>query len=150
VTPLPAWSVDRRLTSEEQDVAYRWLTEETRWAKGLPRSVFDRSLAGSLCFALRDGAGTLRGFARLITDKATFAYLCDLFVDSAVRGQGGGKALIATIMADPDLQNLRRWLLVTRDAHGLYARHGFTALTNPERFMQRHDADVYSRSDLSS
>jgi GNAT superfamily N-acetyltransferase len=146
VTTDPEWTVDQSLTSEEQDVAYRWLTEETRWAKGLPRSVFDRSLAGSLCFALRDGAGALKGFARLITDKATFAYLCDLYVASAVRGRGGGKALIAAIMADPELQNLRRWLLVTRDAHGLYARHGFTALTNPERFMQRHDADVYSRS----
>jgi N-acetylglutamate synthase-like GNAT family acetyltransferase len=139
--------VDRSLTSEEQDMVYRWLAEETRWAKGLPRSVFDRSLAGSLCFALRDASGALKGFARLVTDKATFAYLCDLFVDSAVRGQGGGKALIAAIMADPELQNLRRWLLVTRDAHELYARHGFTALTNPERFMQRHDADVYARSD---
>jgi GNAT superfamily N-acetyltransferase len=147
VIASPHWTIDHVLTSAEKDMVYRWLSEETRWAKGLPRSVFDRSLTGSLCFSLRDGAGVLRGFARLVTDRATFAYLCDLFVDSAVRGQGGGKALVDAIMIHPDLQDLRRWLLVTRDAHGLYARHGFTALTNVERFMQRHDPDVYSRAE---
>jgi GNAT superfamily N-acetyltransferase len=150
VTAVPDWKVDHVLTSQEEDVAYRWLSEETRWAKGLPRSVFDRSLAGSFCFALRDGAGVLRGFARIVTDKATFAYLCDLFVDSAVRGRGGGKALVDAIMTNPELRDLRRWLLVTRDAHGLYERHGFTPLTNVERFMQRHDPEAYSRPDQRS
>ena len=90
------------------------------------------------------GATTV-GFCRVITDRATFAYVSDVFVDPEHRGQGIGKALMRTVMAHPHLQDLRRWLLVTADAHGLYAQHGFEALATPERFMERCDADVYAR-----
>lgn len=145
MTAVASWVVDHTLTAQDLDLAYRWLSEESDWSKGLPRDVFDRAVEGSLCFALRDSDGVLRGFARAITDKATFAYLCDVFIDSAVRGRGGGRTLVREIMAHPELQHLRRWLLVTRDAHRLYAPFGFTALSEAGRFMQRHDPDVYRR-----
>jgi N-acetylglutamate synthase-like GNAT family acetyltransferase len=144
------WSVSHHLTAQEQDTVYGWLSAETYWSKGLPRAVFDRSIANSFCFGLKDRTGQLRGFARLITDHATFAYLCDVFVEASVRGRGAGKALIGAIMTDPELRDLRRWMLITRDAHGLYERFGFTALTHAERFMQRHDPDVYARKVSSS
>src|SRR5690606_4329889 len=97
---------------------------ESYWAKGMPRAIFERAIAHSLNFALRDAEGVLRGFARVVTDRATFAYLCDVFVCASVRGQGAGKALIGAVMDHADLQNLRRWMLVTRNAHSLYERFG--------------------------
>ncbi|WP_445503199.1 GNAT family N-acetyltransferase [Microvirga sp. G4-2] len=142
---MSGWSVSNTLSGDEIDTAYRWIAAESYWAKGLPRTFFERSVANSLCFALRDAAGELRGFARVVTDKATFAYLCDVFVCASARGQGAGKALVSAIMAHPELQQLRRWMLATRDAHGLYAQYGFSALENPERLMQRLDQDVYAR-----
>lgn len=142
---MSGWSISNTLSPDEIDTAYRWISTESYWSKGLPRAVFERSVANSLCFALRDAAGDLRGFARVVTDKATFAYLCDVFVCASTRGQGAGKALVSAIMAHPELQNLRRWMLATRDAHGLYAQYGFSALENPERLMQRLDPDVYAR-----
>ncbi|MBZ6079246.1 GNAT family N-acetyltransferase [Microvirga puerhi] len=142
---MKGWSVFNELSTEEADIVFRWIGSESYWAKGLPRSIFDRSLANSLCFALRDGEGEIRGFARVITDKATFAYLGDVFVCPSVRGQGGGKAMIEAILEHPELQNLRRWLLMTRDAHGLYAPFGFGPPANPERMMVRVDPDLYAR-----
>jgi GNAT superfamily N-acetyltransferase len=111
----------------------------------VPREIFERSVDQSLCFALRDADRVLCSFARVISDRATFAYLCDVFVDPAVRGQGAGKALIEAVLDHPDLQNLRRWLLATRDAHELDARYGFAALAEPGRFMMRHDPELYAR-----
>lgn len=142
---MSGWTISNTLTAEEIDRAYRWISAESYWGKDQPRSVFQHSVANSLCFALRDAAGELRGFARVVTDKATFAYLCDVFVCAATRGQGAGKALIGAIMGHPELQGLRRWMLATRDAHDLYARYGFTPLENPERLMARLDPDVYAR-----
>jgi len=139
------WSVSNELTEDERETIYRWLSEESYWAKGLPRSVFERSLLGSLCFVLRDGSAAVRGFARVVTDRATFAYLADVFVESGARGGGVGKALMKSILAHPDLQGLRRWLLATRDAHGLYRQFDFEPLRSPEIYMQRHDPDVYAR-----
>jgi len=139
------WVISNTLAPDDIETAYRWISTESYWAKGLPRPIFERSVANSLCFALRDAAGELRGFARVITDKATFAYLCDVFVCADTRGRGAGKALMGAIMGHPDLQNLRRWMLATRDAHGLYAQYGFSALKNPERLMARLDQDVYAR-----
>jgi GNAT superfamily N-acetyltransferase len=144
------WSVSHHLAVEEQDKVYRWLSSEAYWSKDRPRAVFDRSIAGSLCFALKDRTGELRGFARLITDRATFAYLCDVFVEASVRGRGAGKALIGAIVSHPELQDPRRWMLITGDAQGLYEPFGFTALTHVERFMQRHDPDVYAGKAPSS
>lgn len=140
---MTAWTVSNRLSPAEIDTAYRWISAESYWAKGLPRPFFERSVANSLCFALRDDQGELRGFARVVSDRATFAYLCDVFVCPSVRGQGAGKALMQSIMTHPDLQNLRRWMLVTRDAHGLYEQYGFEAPANPERLMVRVDPDIY-------
>jgi len=115
------------------------------WAQNIPREVVDRSIEGSLCFALLDGARQV-GFARVITDRATFAYLGDVYVLAELRGKGLGKWLIDCVMKHPDLQGLRRWMLVTRDAHDLYGPAGFTALKSPDRHMERHNADVYLAS----
>ena len=105
-----------------------------------------RSIEHSLCFGVYEG-GAQVGFARVVSDRATFAYLCDVFVIESRRGRGLGKLLLETIVAHPELQGLRRWLLATRDAHGLYRRFGFTELACPEIFMERHDPDVYARQD---
>jgi GNAT superfamily N-acetyltransferase len=116
----------------------------SHWAQNIPREVVDRSIEGSLCFALLDGACQV-GFARVVTDRATFAYLGDVHVLPELRGQGLGKWLIDCVMQHPELQGLRRWLLVTRDAHDLYAPVGFTPLKSPDSHMERHDPDVYLR-----
>jgi GNAT superfamily N-acetyltransferase len=125
------------------DVVHGYLAR-SYWAEGVPRAVVARSLAGSLCFGLYEGARQV-GFARAITDRATYAYLADVFVLEPFRGQGLGVWLVECVMAHPDLQGLRRWSLVTRDAHALYRRFGFTALPAPERSMEKVDADVYRR-----
>jgi GNAT superfamily N-acetyltransferase len=103
---------------------------ESYWAEDIPRGVVDRSIDGSLAFALLDGDRQI-GFARVITDRATFAYLADVYVLDAYRGRGLGAWLVETVMAHPELEGLRRWMLVTRDAHSLYERVGFTALGKP-------------------
>ncbi len=117
------------------------------WAAGIPRSVVDRSLAASLCFGAYDldAGGAQVGFARVITDRATFAYLCDVYVLESHRGRGVSSLLMRALMSHPDLQGLRRWMLVTRDAHGLYAKFGFAELQNPAATMEMRDPDVYRR-----
>ncbi len=142
---MSAWSISNELSPRDIETAHRWISAESYWAKDLPRDIFERSLRNSLCFCLHDAAGDLRGFARVVTDRATFAYLCDVFVCPSVRGQGAGKALVQAAMEHPDLQLLRRWMLVTRDAHRLYEPFGFKAPDNPERLMVRLDPDVYAR-----
>jgi GNAT superfamily N-acetyltransferase len=133
------------------DVIHRFLHDESYWAKGIPRDRVERSIAGSICFGLYSAPAPARepreqvGYARVVSDRATFAYLCDVFVLQAHRGRGLGKWLIEVVSAHPDLQGLRRWLLGTKDAHALYAQHGFTPLASPARFMERHDAEVYTR-----
>ena len=114
------------------------------WAEGIPVGVVRRSIEHSLCFGAYEGEEQV-GFARVVPDRATFAYLCDVFVAEGHRSRGLGKLLMEAIVAHPDLQGLRRWLLATRDAHGLYRQFGFTGLARPEIFMERHDADVYAR-----
>ena len=114
------------------------------WAQNNSVEVVRRSIEHSLCFGLYDAKGQI-GFARVVTDYATFAYLCDVFVNEGYRGLGLSKWLMETVVAHPELQNLRRCLLVTKDAHGLYNQFGFTALDAPSIFMQRHAPDVYVR-----
>ena len=114
------------------------------WAEGVPREVVARALEHSLCFGLFDAARQI-GFARLITDRAVFALIADVFVLEPWRGQGLGKWLVETMAAAPELQGLRRWMLLTNDAHGLYRRVGFTALAHPERVMEKVDLDAYRR-----
>ena len=121
-----------------------WLSRKSYWAGQMPRAVFGRAVRGSLCLGvLKEGATV--GFARVISDRATFAYVSDVFVDPACRGAGISKAIMAAIMRHPELQDLGLWVLVTADAHGLYARHGFKAPAKPERYMERRDPDVYQR-----
>lgn len=114
------------------------------WAAGIPAETVRRSIAGSLCFALLDGARQV-GFARAISDRATVAYLADVFVLPEYRGRGLGKWLVECVLAHPELQGLRRWVLVTRDAHELYRRYGFQPLARPEFFMELHDKQAYTR-----
>ena len=129
----------------DRDMVYRYLSGESYWARGLPRDIFERSLEGALCIGGYDADGRQVAFARVISDYATFAYLGDVFVLDSVRGQGVGKALMAYIENHPQLQNLRRFMLATADAHGLYAQYGFTALSAPERIMEKLDPEVYLR-----
>ncbi|HTO87317.1 MAG TPA: GNAT family N-acetyltransferase [Thermoanaerobaculia bacterium] len=114
------------------------------WARGIPRTVVDESIENALCFGLYEG-GRQVGFARVITDFATFAYLSDVFVIESHRGLGLSKWLMEVIMGHPQLQNLRRWMLATRDAHGLYEQFGFRSPSNPERLMEIVDMDIYLR-----
>ncbi len=126
------------------DIAYvHAFLVNSYWSPGIPRDVVARAIASSLPFGLYDGTGAQVGFARVITDRATFAYIADVFVDEAFRGKGLGKLLMSAIMSHPDLQGLRRWSLATRDAHGLYRQFGFSDLAHPERFMEIVDPDVH-------
>jgi GNAT superfamily N-acetyltransferase len=109
------------------------------WAAGVPEDVVRRSIENSLCFGVYRGEEQA-GFARVVTDRATFAYLADVFVLDEHKGQGIGKWLLEVILSHPDLQGLRRWMLATRDAHDLYRRYAFTELARPGIFMERKDA----------
>jgi GNAT superfamily N-acetyltransferase len=126
------------------DMVYGFLTE-CYWAKGIPREVVARSIENSLCFGLY-AQGKQIGFARVISDGATYAYIGDVFVLESFRGRGLGKWLMECIMQHPRLQGLRRWSLVTRDAHALYAHLGFTPLKRPQNYMELHDPDVYQKA----
>lgn len=131
------WRVDR-------EVVHRFLAD-CYWASGIPREVVERSIRHSLCFGVYH-AGAQVGFGRVITDRATFAYLADVFVLEAHRGRGLSKFMMECVVGHPELQGLRRFLLGTADAHGLYARFGFAAPRRPEIWMEKHDADAYARS----
>jgi len=147
------------------DLIYDFLTN-CYWAKGIPRDVVARSIEHALCFGIYDESGAespllaksarngapqvgaqvrapLVGFARVISDFATIAYLGDVFVLESHRGRGLGKWMMECILSHPALQNLRRWILLTRDAHELYRKYGFTALKSPDRYMELHRPDVY-------
>jgi GNAT superfamily N-acetyltransferase len=113
------------------------------WAKGIPWDVMEKAVKNSLCFGVFTSTGDQVAFARIITDYATFAYLADVFVLQEHRGKGLSKRLLKTIIEYPDLQGLRRMLLATRDAHGLYQQFGFTPLNSPDLFMELHQPDVY-------
>ena len=124
------------------DAIHRFLSG-AYWSAGIPRDVLTRAIAGSLCVgALISGAQV--GFARLVTDRATFAYLADVFVLPEHRGKGVSRKMLEALFAHSDVQGLRRMMLATRDAHDLYAKFGFTALGSPSRFMEAHRPDVYS------
>jgi N-acetylglutamate synthase-like GNAT family acetyltransferase len=132
-------------TSRERldlDVVHGFLTK-CYWAKGIPREIVARSIEHALCFGIYNEEGAQVGFARVISDFATIAYVGDVFVLETHRGQGLGKWLMQCITQHPALQNLRRWILTTRDAHGLYSQVGFTPVKAPERFMELHRPNVY-------
>lgn len=131
---------------EKIDVEYvhRFLSQ-SYWAENIPIEVVKRSINGSLTFSVFHGIQQI-GFARVISDCASFAYLADVFIDPKYRGKGLSKWLMKTILEYPDLQGLRRFLLATRDAHGLYKQFGFEPLNHPERFMHIHQPDVYKKA----
>lgn len=128
------------------NIIHQYLSEESYWAKNIPVETVQRSIEGSLCFGLyvtEDSITRQVGFARVISDCATFAYLADVFVLEPYRGKGLSKWLMKTIMDCPGLQGLRRWLLATKDAHGLYLQFGFAALDKPERIMGFKPFETY-------
>lgn len=126
------------------NVIFNYLSRESYWAKNIPKAVVEKSIANSLCFGIYKGSEQV-GFARLITDKATFAYLADVFIIEEFRGKGLSKWLMEVIQLHPELQGLRRWMLGTRDAHGLYEQFGWTVMDEDtrKRFMQRYFKNVY-------
>jgi GNAT superfamily N-acetyltransferase len=121
-----------------------YLSRSSYWARSIPREIVERSIQGSLCFGIYDGDSQI-GFARVISDRATFAYICDVFVLESHRGHGLGVWLMDTIRAHPDLQGLRKWVLTTRDAHGLYRKSGFREVEDPVRYMEILDRQIYER-----
>ncbi len=118
------------------------------WAEGISREIVERSIRHSLCFGLYEW-GRQIGFARMVTDRATYAYLADVFVLEAYRGRGLSAFLMDAVMAHPDLQGLRRFGLATRDAHGLYRKFGFSGLATPERMMEIVHVDAYKKESAS-
>ena len=140
------WKRDRLLVStapEKQnvDAIHAFLTR-SYWCEGIPCDVVERAVQGSLCFGLFDGGAQI-GLARVVTDCATFGYLCDVYVLESHRGRGLGKWLIECVMAHPQLLGLRRLNLATRDAHQLYVRFGFKPMAQPEVWMEWHKPDIY-------
>ena len=131
-------------THLDLDVIHGFL-RQAYWSREIPRETVQRAIAGSLCFGgYVDGAGQV-AFARVITDGATFAYLADVFVLQDQRGKGYSKQLMQAVMAHPQLQGLRRFMLATWDAHGLYAQFGFQPAARPDRLMEKLDMDLYTR-----
>ena len=134
-----------RITTEKEkfdvEFIHSFLTR-SYWAEGISKEVIKQSIEGALCFGLFENDKQI-GFARMITDKATFAYLADVFIIEEYRGRGLSKWLMEVIMSHPSLQGLRRMMLATKDAHGLYEKFGFTALNNVDRWMQINDPNIY-------
>ncbi len=124
------------------DVIHAFLAEDSYWARGVPRPVVERAIRNSLCFGLYHHTEQV-GFARVVTDRATFALLSDVFVLEAHRGKGLSKWLMRSVVEHEDLQGLRRLLLLTSDAHGLYRQFGFKELGDPSRFMEVVRPDIY-------
>ena len=134
--------IDNDKTKLQFDVIQRFLSEESYWAKNRTPEQTRTAIEHSICFGLYHKDAQI-GFARVVTDRATFAYLGDVFVLDEYRGRGLGKWLMETIVAHPELQGLRRWVLATRDAHGLYEPFGFEPLKFPDRWMERPAPDAY-------
>ena len=151
------WHQNGFIVSDEKnylnaEYIHDYLSNKSYWAENIPFEIVRRSIEGSFCFgvyykemqALPNGKQV--GFARVITDNATFGYLADVFIDEDYRGRGLGKWLMETIMSHPELQGFRGWMLATRDAHSLYAKFGFEPLEQSQRIMRKHNPDVYKKS----
>jgi GNAT superfamily N-acetyltransferase len=145
------YSISTDKNKMDIDFIHSFLTG-SYWAEGVTKEIVSKSISGSLCFGVFNlekqamPAGRQVGFARMVTDEATFAYLADVFIDDDHRGKGLSKWLMEVILSHPGLQGLRRILLATRDAHGLYTQFGFTPLNNPDRWMQIHNPGVYKKA----
>ena len=129
----------------DRALIHRFLNERSYWAMGVPREVVERAIEHSLCFGIYKAERQV-GFARVVTDSATFAWLADVFILEEQRGLGLSKRLVAAVLAHPRLQGLRRFMLGTLDAHGLYAQFGFVPLKQVERFMEIHQPNPYNMS----
>ena len=141
------WSRDGYDVSDDPsrlDLAaiHRFLSTQSYWAEGISEALLARAITHSLCFGLYRGPAQI-GFARVVTDRATYGYLCDVYVDRDHRGAGLGKWLVACVLEHPDLQGLRRIALMTRDAHDLYRPFGFRAMPEATRYLEIHRPDVY-------
>ncbi len=141
--PAPRLSIGTDLADMDVALVHRFLSQQSAWAWGIPRATLERAMANSLCFGGFLGAEQV-AFARVVTDRATFANLVDVFVLPEHRGHGHSKALLLAVLHHPDLQGLRRFTLATRDAHALYAQFGFTPPLKPETLMERYFPDVYN------
>lgn len=140
---MPAIAIEQP-SDADFDIIHAVL-RETYWSPGIPRETVARACANSICAIARDEKGKLVGFARLVTDKATFAWLCDVIVLPGKQGRGLGRALVRTFLDHPDLQGLRRWLLGAKDAHGVYAPLGFTPIEQPHRLMHIRNPHPYGK-----
>lgn len=126
------------------DAIHHYLSEESYWSKGIPYSIVKQSIENSLCVGIYLNHQTI-GFARVVTDFATFAYLCDVYVLNEFRGNGLSKKMMQFIMQHPKLNGLRRWMLMTKDAHGLYQQFGWQALAAPTKAMEINNPDIYKK-----
>jgi N-acetylglutamate synthase-like GNAT family acetyltransferase len=142
------WTKDEFLITTDREkidvAAVHNFLKTSYWAENISYDVVQKSITGSLCFGVFYNQQQV-GFARVVTDSATFAYLADVFIIEAFRGRGLSCWLMEVILAHPQLQGLRRFLLATRDAHGLYKKFGFTPITQIEPWMQQHNPDVYKQ-----
>ncbi len=136
-------STDKNLLDFE--AIYTYLDRDSYWAKGIPVETLKKAIENSICFGVYQ-QNKQAAFARVVTDKATFAYICDVFVLPDFRGDGLSKWLIQTIIAYPELRGLRRWSLATADAHGLYSQFGFTQISRPDRWMEIYQPEIYKNN----
>lgn len=132
------------------DEIHKFLSQEAYWCLGVPRSVVEKAIEGSLCFGVYDESKNTAqiGYARLVTDKATFAWLCDVYIENEYRGEGLSKWLMECILAHPDLQGLRRICLATKDAHSLYEKYGFEVTKTPGNWLEIKDNDIYKKKSI--
>lgn len=130
--------------AEMDAIAIHAVLTEMYWSRGIPLDIVHRAIAGSLPVGVFDGDRQV-AFARAVTDRATFAYVSDVYVLEAYRGRGLARRMMEAMTTHPELQGLRRWLLSTRDAHSLYLKFGFAPVSKPDRLMERLDPDVYTR-----
>ena len=152
--PLHTWRRDDLFVvttdpSEFQIEEIHSFLTRSYWAERIPIETVEASIRGSIAFGLFEPGGRQVGFARAITDGATFAYLADVYVLEEFRGRGLGTFLMECVSSHPSLRGLRRWALVTRDAHALYRRFGFTELTRPEGWMEKTDPEIYRRKETT-
>jgi N-acetylglutamate synthase-like GNAT family acetyltransferase len=138
------YTISTDKTKLNMSVIYNFIGN-SYWAKGIPKSVMQKAIDNSMCFGVYSAQNEQIGFARVVTDNATFAYLADVFIIPDLQGNGLSKLLVKTIVEHPELQGLRRFLLATADAHGLYAQYGFKPIDNPALLMQINPENVYSK-----
>ena len=146
MSPTPSYTVSTDPARLDVPLIHGFLST-SYWARGIPLAVVERALRNSLCFGAYGPEGGQAGLARVTTDYATFGYIADVFVLPEHRGRGVSKLLMAAIHAHPDLQGLRRLLLITRDAHGLYSRFGYQPPQDPAQILTLHRPGIYDRGD---